>query len=131
MALLDALGTYLQSQGVGTLATDIFLGRMPDTPDACVVLIEDTGNGPMHVLGASAYAVQRPRIRAFARAARNDYPAARTKAEAVRTALGAIRDTTLSGVTFLCVNTTSDLYPLMRDGDDRVMIGIDFTAWLS
>lgn len=131
MALLDALGTYLQSQGVGTLATDIFLGRMPDTPDACVVLIEDTGNGPMHVLGASAYAVQRPRIRAFARAARNDYPAARTKAEAVRAALGAIRDTTLSGVTFLCVNATSDLYPLMRDGDDRVMIGIDFTAWLS
>jgi hypothetical protein len=131
MALLDSLGTYLQTQGVGTLATNIFLGRMPDTPDACVVLIEDTGNGPMHVLGASAYAIQRPRVRAFTRAARNDYPAARTKAEAVRTALGAIRDTTLSGVTFLCVNTTSDLYPVMRDGDDRVMIGIDFVAWVA
>jgi hypothetical protein len=32
MAILDALGAYLQTQGQGTLATDIFLARMPDTP---------------------------------------------------------------------------------------------------
>lgn len=130
MAVLDALGTYLQTQGVGTLATDLFLARMPDTPDACVVIIEDTGNGPEHVFGASTYAFQRPRIRAFARAARNDYPAARAKAEAVRAVLGAIRDQTLSGVNFLSMTATSDIYPLMRDGDDRVLIGIDFVAWV-
>lgn len=131
MALLDSLGAKLVSAGVGTLAVDIFLARMPDSPDACVVLVEDTGSGPTHVFGSSAYAIQRPRVRAFCRAARNDYPAAQAKAVAVRAALGAIRGETISGVTFLTVTATSDIYPLARDGDDRPVLGIDFTAWLT
>lgn len=130
MALLDALGAHLQTQGVGTLATDIFLTVMPDEPDACVLLIEDNGVGPMHTFGASVYAVERPRIRAFCRAARNDYPAARNKAVAVRNALGAIRNQTISGVTFLSVTATSDFYPIGRDGDDRPVIAIDFSGWV-
>lgn len=130
MALLDALGSHLQTQGVGTLATDIFLSIMPDNPDLCVLITEDSGLGPTQSFGASVYAVQRPRIRVFCRAARNDYPAARAKAVAVRTALGAIRNQTISGVDFLTVVPTSDFYPVGRDGDDRPIIGIDFSGWV-
>lgn len=130
MAILDALGAYLQTQGQGTLATDIFLARMPDTPDACVTLYENQGVGPNHTFGASVKAIDHQRVRVYCRAARNDYPAARTKAEAVRAVLGAIRDTTLSGVSIMTVLSTSELYPLQRDGDDRAIIGCDFTVWL-
>jgi hypothetical protein len=64
------------------------------------------------------------------RAARNDYPAARDKAVAVRAVLGAIRDTTLSSVKILTMLATSEVYPLSRDGDDRALIGCDYTVWL-
>lgn len=130
MAILDALGTYLASQGQGTLATDIFLARAPDTPDACVTLYESAGSGPDHTFGAGVYAIDHQRIRVVCRAARNDYPAARTKAVAVRAILGAVRDTTLSGVVILTILATSEVYPLNRDGDDRALIGCDYTVWL-
>jgi len=130
MAILDALGTYLASQGQGTLATDIFLARAPDTPDACVTLYESAGSGPDHTFGAGVYAIDHQRIRVVCRAARNDYPAARTKAVAVRAILGAVRGTTLSGVVILTILATSEVYPLSRDGDDRALIGCDYTVWL-
>ena len=130
MALLDALGAHLQTQGVGTLATNIFLTVMPDEPDACILIIEDNGVGPTHTFGASSYAIERPRIRVFCRAPRNDYPAARAKAVAVRNALGAIRNQTISGVSFLSVTATSDFYSVGRDGDDRPVVAVDFTGWV-
>ena len=130
MAILDALGAYLQAQGQGTVATNIFLSRAPDTPDACVTLYESAGSGPDHVFGSSVYAIDHQRIRLISRAARNDYPAARTKAVACRAVLGAIRNTTLSGVAILSILATSEVYPLSRDGDDRPLIGCDFTVWL-
>jgi hypothetical protein len=130
MAILDALGTYLQVQGQGTLATNIFLARAPDTPDACVTLYESAGGGPDHTFGAGVYAIDHQRIRVVCRAARNDYPAARDKAVAVRAVLGAIRDTTLSSVKILTMLATSEVYPLSRDGDDRALIGCDYTVWL-
>ena len=130
MAILDALGTYLASQGQGTLATNIFLARAPDTPDACVTLYESAGSGPDHTFGAGVYAIDHQRIRVVCRAARNDYPAARDKAVAVRAVLGAVRNTTLSGVVILTILATSEVYPLSRDGDDRALIGCDYTVWL-
>lgn len=130
MAILDALGAYLQAQGQGTLATDIFLARMPDTPDACVTLYENQGVGPEHTFGASVKAFDHQRVKVYCRAARNDYPSARSKAESVRAVLGAIRGTTLSGISIMTVLSTSELYPLQRDGDDRAIIGCDFTIWL-
>jgi hypothetical protein len=130
MAILDALGAYLQAQGQGTVATNIFLSRMPSTPDACVTLYENQGIGPDYTFGAGVIAVDHQRVRVYCRAARNDYPAARSKAESVRAVLGAIRNTTLSGVSILTVLSTSELYPLVRDNDDRAIIGCDFTVWL-
>lgn len=130
MAILDALATYLQTQGQGTVASTIFLTRTPDTPDATVTLYESAGTGPAHVFGASVYAIDHQRIRVVCRAARNDYPAARSKAEAVRAVLGAIRSTTLSGVDIMSVMATSEIYPMTRDGDDRPFIGCDYTVWL-
>lgn len=130
MALLDALGQRLEADGIGTLAVDIFLTIMPDTPDLCVLLVEDNGTGPTHTYGASAYAIQRPRIRAFVRGPRNDYPAARDTLVSVRGSLGAIRDETISGVSFMSVTATSDLYPVSRDGDDRPIVGVDFVGFI-
>lgn len=130
MAVLDALAAKLVAAGQGTLATNIFLSRMPDTPDVCVTLVESLGpdGGQTFGAGISAYSVVR--VRALCRAAKNDYPAARAKASAVRGVLGAIRTETISGDSILCVMATGDVYPVGRDGDDRPVIGADFTVWI-
>lgn len=130
MALLDALGARLQTDGVGTLGTTIFLGYMPPTPDALVVIYEGRGNGPEHTFGNSVLAVERPLIRIIARGARNDYPAARTLMESARNSLGDIRNETVSGVNFMCVTPTSDPYPLRLDDKERALMALDFVAWL-
>lgn len=130
MAILDALGAFLQTQGQGTVATNIFLARMPDAPDACVTLYENQGIGPDYTFGAGVKAIDHQRVRIYCRAERNDYPTARAKAEAVRAIVGAVRNTTLSGVAIMCILSTSELYPLQRDGDDRAIIGCDYTVWL-
>ena len=130
MALLDALGARLQTDNVGTLGTTIFLGFQPATPDASVVIYEGRGNGPEMTFGTGVLAIERPSIRAIARGARNDYPTTRTLMLAVRASLGAIRTETISGVEFLCVTPTSEIYPLRLDDKERVQIGLDFVVWL-
>ena len=51
MTVLDALGDYLVTNSIGTLATTIFLARMPDSPDACVTLYESQGAGGASTFG--------------------------------------------------------------------------------
>jgi hypothetical protein len=131
MALLDALAAQLVADGVGTLGTNIFLGYMPPSPDSVVVIYEGRGNGPEHVFGSSVTAIDRPQVRVVARAARNDYPNARTKIAQVRTSLGSIVNETVSGISFLCVQPTSDYYPMRLDDKERAMFGLDFVVWVN
>ena len=130
MALLDALGARLATDAVGVVGTTIFLGYMPDTPDACVAVFEGKGNGPEQMFGSSIFSIDRPSVRVMCRAARNDYPAARALAVAARASLGAIRDETISGVNLMCVMSTSEPYPMRIDGKERSMFGVDFVAWV-
>jgi len=117
MAILDALGAYLVTNSLGTLATDIFLARMPDSPDACITIYESKG-------------VDRPRIRVLVRGTRNNYAATRAIAVSVRNVLGAVRNTTISSVPIMTIMASSEVYPLGRDAEDRVVFGCDYTVWL-
>lgn len=130
MALLDALGTHLQTNTVGTLGTNIMLGRMPDDPDVCVTLFESS-LGPVHSFGASVSAVDRYTVRVFCRGTRMDYPGAQTKAAQVRAILGAVRNTSLSGVNILNIQSNSEPYPVRYDEDDRPIFGVDFSVWVT
>lgn len=130
MAILDALGAYLVTNSLGTLATDIFLARMPDSPDACITIYESKGASPQQVFGTSVYGVDRPRIRVLVRGTRNNYAATRAIAVSVRNVLGAVRNTTISSVPILTIMASSEVYPLGRDAEDRVVFGCDYTVWL-
>lgn len=130
MAILDALATYLQTQGLGTVATNIFLSRMPENPAVCITLYESQGVGPTHVFGPSAKAIDHQRIKCMTRGVSHDYTGTRTLCNNVRETLGAVRNTTLSGVQILSILPTSELYPIERDHDERPRIVCDFTVWL-
>jgi hypothetical protein len=130
MAVLDALASKLVTDSVGVLGTSIYLSQLQDETDTAVCLYESVSTGPIHTFGAQAASGNAHRVRAVCRGPKNDYPTARAKAELVRTSLGSIRTTTISGVVFATVLDTSGIYPVGFDKEDRPLLAIDFAVWV-
>lgn len=125
MALLDSLGTFLQTEGVGTLGTDIFLGLMPDTPDACVVMYEYAGTGPAQFFGDDdPTPYESTSVQVQVRGA--TYAAARTKARAAYTALQKVANETLTGIPFLRVDPLQSPFFMARDENRRVLFASNY-----
>lgn len=128
MTVLEAIGDYLQAQGEGTLGTDIFLGRMPDTPDACVGVYEAAGSLPEMTFGSSGLAIDRPIIQVMCRAGRDDYPTARDKADTIRDLLAGITNTTLGAFTVLRIEPSGSVNPIGPDEKDRPLVSVNFNV---
>jgi hypothetical protein len=126
--ILDAIGSVLQTAGIGTSGTNLFLSRSPDTPDACVVVYESGAGSVMYTQGTSGPALYKTNIQVVARAAREDYPTARTKISAVATALEAVNETTASGIRLLRAEQLGRPIPMGYDGNDRPEIALNFTV---
>jgi hypothetical protein len=125
---LEALGDYLQTQSQGTLGTNLFLGVMPESPDAVVCLYEGPGLAPMETMGVSAFAVDQPGLQVISRGLRGDYPGARDKARTVRGLLAAITETTISGIHIMRVSADGALLPMGEDQNGRPMISMNFSC---
>lgn len=117
--MLEALADKLQSASVATVATNLFIGLMPNDPDVCVALYEYAGSPPLEVLVSNADTLERPSVQVITRASRNDYPTAKTLIENARNALTGVTDETISGVRFLRVNQISSINALGVDENDR------------
>ena len=126
MTVLESLGDYIDAQTSLTLGTDLFLARLPSSPDACVAVYEYAGNPPSEMLGTGAYAVDRPRIQVLVRGSRDDYPGARDRAQTIRGILAALTDTTVSGVRILRVSSVGAVNPLGADENDRPLVSVNF-----
>ena len=80
MIFIEQIAEYLQDQGIGTIATNLFIGNMPDSPDACVAVINSGGVEPSIDIPD-----KRPTFQVLIR--NTDYEAGEVKLAAVRTAL--------------------------------------------
>jgi len=126
--MLEALATKLQLASVGTVAVDIFIGLMPNTPDACVALFEGPGQVPLEVMQSNSATLERPTVQVMVRGSRADYPGTRTKIVDVRDVLCGITDETLSGVRFLRVMSEGSMTPLGVDDNDRPQFAMTFSV---
>lgn len=126
--ILDALGTVLQDAAVGTKGTNLFLSRRPETPDACVTVYESGAGIPIYTHGTTGAALYQTNVQVVARAAREDYPAARTKITSVVTAFEAIADSTKDGIRLLRIEQLGRPNPLGYDENDRPLIAMNFTV---
>lgn len=115
---LDNLGSYLVTQSIGTLGTDIFNNYMPATPDNCVTLYQSGGTAPDNV--ASWY---NPGLQVRVR--NTDQATGRTKA---KTIIDAIHDKTFTSSTtlFEYVRALNDPYCLGLDANKRWEWTINF-----
>lgn len=126
--LLDELGTYLQTNGIGTQGTDLFLGSLPDRPDAAVAVLEYGGLAPEHTMGANtAPDFERPRVQVLSRHA--DYTTARQKAEDAYRLLDKLTATSLSSTLYLRIAALQSPTWLGQDQNNRHVVSCNFQVW--
>lgn len=80
MIFIEQVATYLQAQGIGTIASDIFIGNMPDLPNNCIAVINTGGIAPSIDIPD-----KRPTFQVLIR--NTDYETGELKLTAIRTAL--------------------------------------------
>ena len=124
MSFLEDIATALNASGIGvypgTSSTrTIFIGEMPDSPDAVIALYARPGRAK-----ALYCDLQYPELHVEVRAA--TYSAAQTKAEAIDAALHAQHDIALSGHQYLTVQARGVPCKLQVDSRGRTIFYQNF-----
>lgn len=117
--LADDITQYMATNGIGTLATDLFEGNLPDSPDSAVVVIETGGTQPERELPFKS-----PTFQVYIR--NQGYSAGRTKLDAVRALLHAIQNQTIGSTYFYYIFAISEGGHVGRDDNSRDLFSINF-----
>jgi len=127
--MLADIATYLTGQGVGSTTTtppSIVIGFVPNVPDVCIVLFEYAGRPP--VMTNDDQNIELPGLQVRTRAGRDGYSAAKTKAKAVEAALLNVRNTELSGTSYLSIVPTGAIAFLEFEKGGRPVLVQNFTV---
>lgn len=124
--ILESVGDYLVTNSHGTLGTNIFLGTLPETPDACVAVYENTGSSPMFTMGSGGIRIDYPMLQIIARAGREDYPTARDKAESIRILLSQVLEQSISGIHIMRIEPMGSVNLLGVDNKYRPLVSVNF-----
>jgi len=124
--ILESIGDYLVTNSQGTLGTSIFLGTLPESPDSCVAVYENSGSSPAFTMGAGGIRIDYPMIQIICRAGREDYPTARDKADTIRILLASVVETTVSGVHIMRIEPMGSVNQLGVDPKYRPLISVNF-----
>jgi hypothetical protein len=131
MSVLEAVGTYIDTNsGDLTIGTNLFLSKMPNTPDYCVSVYEYTGIAPIETFGAAAFEIDRPSVQVVVRATRDDYVTARDKAIALRNLICGLTNVSVGGVTVLRVKSAGSVLPLGVDELDRPRVSFNVDCFV-
>ena len=68
--ILESIGDYLQNTSSafgahasqGTLGTNLFLATLPESPDACTAIYENSGTPPAFMMGDGGIAIDYPML---------------------------------------------------------------------
>ena len=130
--ILEDLGLYLQTEGLGTLGTTLFLGGLPvDAPniatvDAITALVETPGFPAEYVHGVVGVGSEQPVVQTLTRGAPYDYAGAREWAQDIYLALGRIRNQTLSGTYYFWIMPLQSIFKLRDDDYSRPIMTVQF-----
>jgi len=129
--ILEAVGSHIDANSATlTIATNLFLGRMPETPDLCVAVYEYQGFAPLSTFGSTGFEVDKPSIQVVVRASRDDYPTARNLAQDLRILLAGVTDTTINGLRVIRLASNGSILPLGTDDLDRPRIAFNLDCFV-
>jgi hypothetical protein len=121
----DAVATYLQTGGFGTLATNLFIDFMPATPFDVTVVTGYGGKPPERIIGQKAPAYDIPKVQIMVR--RESPSAALTAVEAIYDYLEGVSNTTVSGLNLIFIRAVQSrgLY-LGKDSNNLTQYSLNF-----
>lgn len=119
MSLISDIATYLQTEGVGTLATDIFYSYMPADVNTGVCVLDTGGPTPNPDVP-----LKNPTFQVFVRAA--DYDTGKTKLDAVREALHRVQNETIGSYYFYYILASSEGGAIGRNQAGKDEFSINF-----
>jgi hypothetical protein len=128
MSVLDEVGTYLAanvSDTTLTLGTNLFLGRLPDSPDTCVSLQETGGLAPVDTMSDNtAPVMERPTIQVLVRAVA--YSDGRSLIKDCFDKANLVCNEDLSSVRYERIEAIQSPFPVYRDSQDRAVFSVNF-----
>jgi hypothetical protein len=111
------IGHYLETGGIGTIETDIFLDYVPVTPNLCTILTQYAGNRPGFTLNQTLQ--KQPGLQVRGRAAPNQYETGFARMVSVETLLNGLTNTTINGTKYKSVFASAEIANLGYDEQDR------------
>lgn len=130
--VVDDLAAFINAANSSfTIGGKLSKGRMPDSPDEVVALIEILGfEPPTETFGASGSfsQIERPQIQVLSRGPKDDYETARTNSETVYKILRSVYEssTGINGTKYFMIQIRSS--PHFQGEDDNSRYHISFTA---
>lgn len=119
MALIDDIGTYLQTNAVGTLGTDLFKSYAPDIAAALVAVLDTGGMKPDIYLPT-----KEPTFQVFIRS--TTYALGKAKLATIRGLLHQVQGTTIGSTYFYFIHAISEGGHIGRSTDGFEEFSINF-----
>ena len=128
MGMLDDVGTFMAANVTAatlTLGTNLFLGRLPESPDTCVAIYETAGTAPDDVFGAdSAPPIENAGLMCHTRA--TSYSTCQSLAVDIMKTLSKVINETLTSTAYYKIEATQSPFALMRDEQERMLFSCNF-----
>lgn len=126
MSLLDEIGAYLEQNAIGKRGIDLFLSKLPASPDAAIAVIETGGTGPDYVLGQSQPTYENPSFQVIVRD--KSYKSAREKAGRVWDLLARVANLPLGAGRYLQIVPVQSPFDLGPDENQREQVVANYEA---
>lgn len=123
MTWIEDLGTYLQTAGIGTLATDIFYQNFSKTVPNCIALLTAPGLQEKYTLRRTCV-LSRPEL--DVRVRNVDDTVAEQKATAIHNLLNVVAGEVIGTTSFKKISAMNDPYLLEIDENDRFVYAVNF-----
>lgn len=104
-----------------TFATDLFVGEMPVTPDACVTIYDTGGYAP-----EVDYVYERPTIQIRVRGAKGEYQNGHGLAQDIRDALNGLTGYIVNSARYVGIWCEGDVMALGNDDNNRPLFTVNF-----
>lgn len=115
------IGNYLQTQGLGTLGVDLFVGMLPTKPDICISVLDAPGRSP-----DPRYQRDEPSLQILVRGARRDYDVAYGVAKSVKDELNGIDPIVLDSKDYVLFVMIGNIIPVGPDENERPVFSLNF-----
>lgn len=129
--ILADVAEYLENQGIGTRATNLFYGILPESPDALVTMYEYAGMANEPKMGQGVTSLEFPRIQLVTRGVKDDYDGPKLVGLNIVTVLAKVANMPISssGVRYLSISHINGPQFFRRDDNFRILFSINFQVY--